>query len=324
MQLVSIVMPAYNAEKTISKAIDSILNQTHHNFELLIVDDGSRDKTKEIVDAYASKDSRVRCFHISNNGVSNARNVGLNEAKGELISFVDSDDYVDKEFLEMMISMMQPNIDIACCGYEMVSADEKSIFKQIAPVGTWDKETMYLGIEALQNCKALNTVWNKLFRARIIRDNNLRMDTTTSMGEDLLFIIDYFHVMNGGMNSTDRCLYEYRQSPNGLQASFDNSQGLKRMERTRRLETYYLENNYPMMGIRRTQIRTFFTAVMEAEDPTETIKKIYGMPEYNLCVKNRYNEIKFDVFAYLLKHKRTYLVAILVKIYKKVKSRATI
>lgn len=100
MPFISIVIPVYNAEKTLRKCIDSILSQSFADFELLLIDDGSKDQSPIICDEYERQDARVRVFHCENGGVSTARNSGLNHAKGEWISFVDSDDYVTEGFLE--------------------------------------------------------------------------------------------------------------------------------------------------------------------------------------------------------------------------------
>lgn len=97
---ISVIVPVYNTEKYLHRCIDSILAQTFTDFELLLIDDGSKDNSGTICDEYAAKDSRVRVFHKENGGVSSARNLGLDNAKGEWISFVDSDDYTDSYFLE--------------------------------------------------------------------------------------------------------------------------------------------------------------------------------------------------------------------------------
>lgn len=102
MDLISIIAPVYNAEEYLGECVDSILSQTYENFELILVDDGSPDNSGKICDEYAKKDNRIRVIHKENGGVSSARNVGLDNAKGEYIAFVDSDDIVDKKYLELM------------------------------------------------------------------------------------------------------------------------------------------------------------------------------------------------------------------------------
>ena len=107
MELISIIVPAYNVEKYIEKCIDSILKQSYTNFELLLIDDGSTDNTAFFCDTYAQKDSRVKCFHKPNGGLSDARNYGLERMSGKYVTFIDSDDYVPEIYLELLHKMVR-------------------------------------------------------------------------------------------------------------------------------------------------------------------------------------------------------------------------
>lgn len=113
-RMISIIMPAYNSEKFISEAIESVCNQNYQNWELLIVNDGSTDHTSEIIDDYAKKDSRIRAFHRKNEGVSMARNFALNHICGEYVTFIDSDDVYHVNRLEKMLQVFEQhqNCDI--------------------------------------------------------------------------------------------------------------------------------------------------------------------------------------------------------------------
>ena len=99
MPIMSVIVPVYNTEQYLHRCIDSILTQTYTDFELLLIDDGSKDKSGDICDEYALKDSRIRVFHKENGGVSSARNLGLDNAAGEWITFVDSDDWIIESYL---------------------------------------------------------------------------------------------------------------------------------------------------------------------------------------------------------------------------------
>ena len=110
---ISVIVPVYNTEKYLDRCIQSILAQTYTDFELLLVDDGSTDSSGAICDKYAEQDSRVRVFHKENGGVSSARNQGLDNAKGEWITFVDSDDWVDREFFNILSKSSKPDILIS-------------------------------------------------------------------------------------------------------------------------------------------------------------------------------------------------------------------
>lgn len=101
--LITIIVPVYNSEKTLDKCINSILEQTFHEWELLLINDGSTDRSGKLCDEYASKDQRIKVFHKENGGVCSARNLGINNAKGKWITFCDSDDYVDEDWLNLFM-----------------------------------------------------------------------------------------------------------------------------------------------------------------------------------------------------------------------------
>lgn len=128
MPKISIIVPIYNREDRLKKCIDSILNQTFRDFELILVDDGSRDSSGKICDDYAEKDTRVRVIHQENKGVSNARNAGIKCAVGEYIGFVDSDDYIDEKMYEILYNLMlEHNADITVCGVREKWLDDEML-----------------------------------------------------------------------------------------------------------------------------------------------------------------------------------------------------
>ena len=110
--MVSIIVPVYNVEKYIEECIDSLINQTYKDIEVILVDDGSTDASGEICDRYAQKDSRVKVYHNENDGPSKARNFGLDKATGEFVTFVDSDDWIESEAIELLISVIEDDIDV--------------------------------------------------------------------------------------------------------------------------------------------------------------------------------------------------------------------
>lgn len=119
--IISVIVPVYKAEKYLHKCVDSLLEQTFTDFEILLVDDGSPDKSGEICDEYAEKDSRIRVFHKENGGVSSARNLALDNAKGEFVMFLDSDDWLDNVCLDVCINTINDNVlDVLQFGFMYV------------------------------------------------------------------------------------------------------------------------------------------------------------------------------------------------------------
>lgn len=122
MKKVSIIVPIYNSENFLNFCIDSLLSQTYKNFEILLIDDGSKDKSLEICKKYSQTDFRIKVFHKENGGVASARNYGLNHSSGEYILFVDSDDYIDSSMIEILVNMIENNkSDFSLCGIKQVN-----------------------------------------------------------------------------------------------------------------------------------------------------------------------------------------------------------
>lgn len=119
--LVSVIVPVYKVESYICRAVDSLLNQTYRNLEIILVDDGSPDKCPKICDDYGHRDSRIRVIHKKNGGLSDARNVGLKVATGKYITFLDSDDYISLDAIEKFLRIAQEqNVDVVCCGLNLI------------------------------------------------------------------------------------------------------------------------------------------------------------------------------------------------------------
>ena len=186
--MISFIIPIFNAEKYISRCIDSIKKQSFDDWELLLVDDGSDDKSALICDIYASSDSRIRAFHKDNEGVSSARNYGLEYAKGEWIWFVDSDDYILNGAKDVLSKALQPDCQaIALSFMQEINSNEAYPYYATSELS----EGIHTG-ERLINTKSTSpTVWSFLFRRDIILRNNLKMSSELKFGEDKIFILEY-------------------------------------------------------------------------------------------------------------------------------------
>ena len=172
--LVSVIVPVYNVEKYLNRCIDSIINQTYSQLEIILVDDGSTDESPAICDEYAKKDKRIKVIHKKNRGLSDARNCGLDNSAGNYICFIDSDDYVDTNMIEYMHkSLSKNNSDIVICDYiifdennEIKNSFTKTLFS------VTDNKFDYM----FNEYKLLTVIqWNKLFKREIF--DNLRFET---------------------------------------------------------------------------------------------------------------------------------------------------
>lgn len=158
--LISIIVPVYNVEKYVLKCLKSLVNQSYDNIEILVVDDGSTDKSGKICDEFALKDKRIRVFHKKNGGLSSARNFGIKKAKGEYICLVDSDDYVRKEFVEKMLeAAKEKNAEIVVCGYDTGMPKTESLSGKEAAIRLLVKQ---------QNVDVV--AWNKMYQKKLFDD----------------------------------------------------------------------------------------------------------------------------------------------------------
>lgn len=187
--MVSIIVPAYNSEKSLSRCIESILRQICADFELLLIDDGSTDNTQTICDYYAQLDSRVRVYHKNNEGVSSARNLGLKFAKGEYVTFIDSDDWVDQFYITNLLSHSGEDIDLVISYNWYITKYKQE--QEIYPSYKIDNKELFQ-LMFIQNDMHYHTSpWGKLYKTSIIKQNNLTFDERMHIGEDLVFLYEY-------------------------------------------------------------------------------------------------------------------------------------
>lgn len=164
--LISIIIPVYKVEKYLEKCIQSVINQTYENLQIILVDDGSPDNCGKICDEYAQKDHRIEVIHKSNGGLSDARNKGLEIAKGEYIGFIDSDDYIESDMYEVLYNLLkQYNADVSICNFYTVSQGK------IAIKNAENRIKEYNRIEILKEVLLDNNIqsyaWNKLYKKEL-------------------------------------------------------------------------------------------------------------------------------------------------------------
>ncbi len=215
--LISIIVPVYNAEKTINRCVDSILAQTYTHFELLLINDGSKDKSGEICDKYAEKDNRIKVFHQENGGVSSARNKGIDNAIGEYITFIDSDDYIDNTYLEDFEINSEPNFDLIAQGLRYIGKDGVyTSSKGYQNTHTCNLTDFYS--ESVINCIIYGPC-TKLYRLEIIQNNNIKFNTSISYGEDNIYVANYTYYCNI-FKVINKCGYNYtHENSNSLTRS---------------------------------------------------------------------------------------------------------
>lgn len=207
---VSIIVPIYNTAKYLKRCLDSILNQTHQNLEIILVDDGSPDDAGKIADTYAKKDSRVKVIHQKNAGQSAARNHGLEIATGDFISFVDSDDEIKPNFITSLLSAYSDSTALSVCGLHYKRLKQKTADNvYINPIRKKrkreSKKAYILYLLAIDG-RMYSSV-NKLYRSKYAKI--CRFDENLNFAEDTKFVLDYLKKSSGIINFVLKPLYIY-------------------------------------------------------------------------------------------------------------------
>lgn len=210
MVRLSVIVPVYNVELYLRRCVDSILDQTYTDFEVLLIDDGSQDKSGAICDEYAAKDFRVSVFHKKNGGVSSARNIGIDKAMGEWIYFVDADDELFPYAFETLIMGISDDVDIIMGGH--IRIDECGEIMDAPPV---EYSEIIRPTDALRlmyhpkNFNAESYLWDKLFRRDAIARCQLRFNEDLSLKEDCLFIVQLLCKISAFVYYTTKIVYKY-------------------------------------------------------------------------------------------------------------------
>ena len=213
MPQVSVIVPVYNAEKYLAQCVDSILAQTFHDIEVILVDDGSTDSSPALCDAYAEKDSRVKVIHKANGRAASARNAGMKIAQGNYIAFVDSDDWIAPEMYEKMLGT---NADVVLCDYVRFQGEQEFPFTQPnIREGFYDKEQLraevypHLVMDGLEYPITISN-WALLIRKEIIVKNRLSYREDIHISEDAPFGSEVLYCASSFAYLKGQRFYHYR------------------------------------------------------------------------------------------------------------------
>ncbi len=206
---VSIIIPVYNTARFLDECLESVVNQTYSNLEILLINDGSKDNSLELCQKWAEKDQRIKVFNNSNHGVSFTRNFGLDNCSGEYVAFIDSDDVVSVDYIKTMVDMLvQHGSDMSVISYTCFYNDQQPNFvlKESSNKLTSDIENVFFSISS-------GVICSKLYLKKLISDYNIRFDESIAVTEDLLFNLNYVSHCNSLVFNSSK-LYGYRQREN--------------------------------------------------------------------------------------------------------------
>lgn len=304
-KVVSIIVPVYKVEKYLNRCVGSIVKQTYKNLEIILVDDGSPDNCPKICDEWAKRDNRIRVFHKENGGVSSARNKAIDAATGEYIMFVDSDDYLELNYVEALINAIGENIDLVCCGYKIVNDKNKVIEYSTKKYRNKDilhkpEDFFELVLDWLFDVSV-----NKLFKRDLMGD--IRFDTNLPLGEDRAFNLKYFDRIYNNIVLIDSVGYNYVYNSNSaIHKSRENSYELLKQGVENRIayaknkfDDYKCKNYYLIVG-------AFVNAVLSIT-PKENLETVIKKLKSDDAVKDYLQSFKPTSFKeklrfWLIKH----------------------
>ena len=332
--LISIIVPIYNVEKYLNKCIESIVNQTYENIEIILIDDGSNDNSGIICDEYAKKDNRIIVVHKENGGVSSARNKGLKIAKGEWISFVDADDWIEQIFCQTLLNKVtQEQADIALCGYNRITDNRKK------KINANNQEVFLNSNEYL--VKSLNPQTGFGFcHMRLIKKEVLKsisFNERIEVGEDALFNIQLSTYIKKAV-FLKQPLYNYRINNQSVVKRYDENYANKYLKSMKIIEEYiwqeYNEENEENIEIKQNYYNfvAYHIMLIIVNYCYHPDNKMCNVQRKNMLKevinndlfiiglkKSNYNNISLTrkITLYTLKHKLYWLTAIICKIRQK-------
>lgn len=210
--MVSVIVPIYNSQEYLDECIQSIIYQSYKELEIILIDDGSTDNSRQICERYSAEDSRVVYVRKKNGGVSSSRNLGLEIAQGEYIVFVDADDYLEKGIIQHVVNVMEhDSSELVVWNATEVHGDKLKCCKPISKQ-PGNKEEIYASVISNYHDKFymgdyIRAVWGKMFRSDVIRNNNIKFDEQLYIGEDAVFLMQYISHISKVNNLNDYGYY---------------------------------------------------------------------------------------------------------------------
>ena len=257
---VSIIVPVYNVENYIERCLNSLVNQTFKDIEIITINDGSTDKSLELLNKYAKEDIRISVIDLGDEGVSYCRNLGIEKANGKYIMFVDSDDWIDSSMVEVMYKKAEENnLDLVMCSYirEFKDHSKEKIFNLPQEIIYKDNEVKNELLrklvgpikEELSNPEmldALGTVWGKLYRTDILKENKIKFVDLKEIGsaEDTLFNIFTFNYLSKVMFLNKPMYHYWRDNPKSVTSQYNPKLKEQRKVFFKYISDFIKENNF--------------------------------------------------------------------------------
>lgn len=340
--IVSVIIPVYNVEKYLTQCLDSVLGQTYTNIEVICVNDGSPDNSIDILRKYERDDSRIKVLEIDNHGLSYARNIGTANAIGEYIVYVDSDDWIDINTIEVAVkNALLSDVDLVIWNYMKEYSSNSSpvdIFNEKKQFRDNDFKLLHqqlIGLtgpmlESPEKCDSLSTAWGKLYKASIIKNNGLAFVDTKIIGtEDLLFNAEYFNYCKSALALPEHFSHYRKQDTDTLVRSYKPLLFQQWTELQQRLkevsfDKVYLNQPYSnrialsLIGLGINVMKSPCSYLQKHNE----VKAIVSLPRFKQALANielKYMPIHWKIFFWSARHRCTHsLMFLLYVIYKRI------
>lgn len=320
--LISVIVPIYKVEKYLDKCIESIINQTYKNLEIILVDDGSPDKSSKMCDEWSKKDKRIIVIHKENGGVSSARNIGIDKSKGEWITFVDADDWIEKTYIEDMYNVaMDFDSKYVCCGYDKVYSNSSELINSNAELFELKSKDYLIALLNVQN--SYGFVHMKLINKDVISD--IRFDEELAVGEDALFNIQLCDNLDKVI-IYNKALYNYRINSDSVVRRYDVNYVDKYTNSMQKMKSY-INKKYSSKEIKLNVFNYIVYHLMlicvnycyhpQNKNKYHSLKEVCKMDIYKEAIKNsNYGNLSLTrkITLFTIKHRMFFLTALICKI----------
>ena len=334
---VSIIVPVYNVENYIERCLNSLVNQTFKDIEIITINDGSTDKSLELINKYVKEDIRVSVIDLGDEGVSYCRNLGIEKANGKYIMFVDSDDWIDFNMVEVMYKKAEENnIDLVMCSYirefkdhskeKIFNLPEEIIYKEDKVKNELLRKLVGPVKEELSNPEmldALGTVWGKLYRADIFKENKINFVDLKEIGsaEDTLFNIFTFNYLKKVMFLNKPMYHYWRDNPKSVTSQYNSKLKEQRKVFFKYISDFIKENNFEQVFEEALNNRICTSVLglgliecsknnkISGINKIKNIKKIINEEYIRNAYKNlelKYFSIHWRVFYFFIKNKMSF------------------
>lgn len=337
MELITIIVPIYNVEQYLKQCIESLLQQSYKNIEIILVNDGSTDRSADICEIFRKKDNRIKVVNKSNEGLGYARNSGLKIANGKYVTFVDSDDYVDEDMIKVLYEAIIKNkSDTSLGGFKKINNDGKVLFIEEYKKEIFEGKDVYnkLFPKMLGSCPEKSdsirmSVWNTMYSMDIIKENNIKFKSEREyISEDIIFDMEYYKYSNS-VAIINESFYYYRTNNLSLTMKYKSDRFKLIKKLYKYIEEQLIKSNINSEVIYRAQ-RQFMINIrmcikqenvkVSSKTIIEAIKNIKSICSDELVqdIIKKYPvhllQLKPKIFIYLIKYKMSYLLYFLVHI----------